>query len=202
MQLTRERHRPTHRVGLFRRIVLGEHAGGPVGLEDHKSDFIDLRTTADPDQTMQRIEHLETGMRMIVETLKRSHERLAGAIDELGARTVVGTTVEDVQRAVAGSLQPVAASMAEVAETLRGFPYLLAAAADHVTERVDAAQAATEAERAGAEDETRDSPVIPILPIVPFELEPVEEEFDTLTALRRARFAVDEIAAGWEGATS
>jgi hypothetical protein len=203
MQLTRERPRATPRLGLIRRIVLGEPAGGPIGFRERGSDLIDLRTVPGQDHTAERIDRLETGMRMIVETMKRTYGRLAAAIEELGDRTVVGTTIEDVQRAVAESLQPVAASLGEVAETLRGIPYLLAAAAEHVTERVEEARAATEAEAAGATD---DLPLpaggIAVLPVVPFELESVEEEFDTLTAIRRARFAVDEIEAALEDAAS
>jgi hypothetical protein len=33
-------------------------------------------------------------------------------------------------------------------------------------------------------------------------LESVEEDFDRLTALRRARFAVDELDAAWDGTAS
>ena len=196
MQLTKVRARP-HRVGLFRRIVLGEHPGETIELRPRGSDFIDLRDAADWVEASRRIDRLETGMRMMVETMKRTYGRLAAAIEELAGRTAVGTTVDDVQRVVAESLQPVASSLGEVAETLRGFPYLLAAAADHITDRVDQARAATEAEQAGTREDLSPE-AVSVLPIVPFELEPVEVEFDTLTALRRARFAVDEIQAAWE----
>ena len=122
----------------------------------------------------------------MAETMKRTYGRLAVAIHDLGGKIVVGTSVEDVQEVVAEALQPVAVALGDVAETLRTLPYLMAAAADHVTERVEAARAMTEAEfAAGA---TAQAPDVAVLPIVPFELEPVDEEFDALTALRQARF--------------
>jgi hypothetical protein len=202
MQLTRERPGAPQGMGLFRRILRGEESGGLIAFRDGRSDFIDLRpSSVDLDEAHQRIERLEVGMRLMAETMKRTYGRLAVAIQELGGKIVVGTTVEDVQHVVADALQPVATALGEVAETLRTLPYLVAAAADHVTERVEEARAATEAEmRApatfGAATE------VAILPIVPFELEPVEEEFDALTALRRARFAVDQLDSGVEGTTS
>ena len=201
MQLTRERARGAQRAGLLRRIILGEEGRGPIGFRDGPNDFIDLRTSSsDLEEAHQRIERLEIGMRLMAETMKRTYGRLAGAIQELGGKMVVGTTVDDVQNVVADAIQPVAAALGDVAETLRTLPLLVAAAADHVTERVDVARATTEAEMgAGATVQAGD---VAVLPIVPFELEPVEEEFDALTALRRARFAVDQLDAAVEGAAS
>jgi uncharacterized protein YoxC len=202
MQLTRERVRGSQRAGLFRRIILGEESRGPIGFRAGPSDFIDLRTSSsDLEEAHQRIERLEIGMRLMAETMKRTYGRLAVAIQELGGKMVVGTTVEDVQHVVADALQPVATALGEVAETLRTLPYLVAAAADHVTDRVEEARAATEAEmRTPATLQT--AAEVAILPIVPFELESVEEDFDALTALRRARFAVDQLDAGAEEAAS
>src|SRR5438128_11208203 len=102
MQLTRERPRQTQRVGLFRRILLGEDSGALIGFRDGPSDFIDLRSApADLEEANQRIERLEIGMRLIAETMKRTYGRLALAIHELGGTAVIGTTVEDVQHVVA-----------------------------------------------------------------------------------------------------
>jgi uncharacterized protein YoxC len=199
MQLTRERARGAQRTGLFRRIILGEESRGPIGFRDGPSDFIDLRTSSsDLEEAHQRIERLEVGMQLMAETMKRTYGRLAVAIQELGGKIVVGTTVEDVQHVVAGALQPVATALGDVAETLRTLPYLVAAAADHVTERVEEARAATEAE-ARAPGTFQAAAEVAILPIVPFELEPVEEAFDALTALRHARFAVDQLDTAVEG---
>jgi hypothetical protein len=186
MQLTRDRSGAAQRAGLLRRILHG------------RPDVLDLRgSPAGLEEAHLRIERLEFGMQLIAETMKRSYGRLTAAIQELGLRTPVGTSVEEVQRVVSGALEPVAASLGEVAETLRRFPLLVAAAADHVTDRVDAAQSAALAE-SQLPPGPRAEP-IPVLPIVPFELEPVDDEFDTLTALRRARFAVDELDAELEG---
>jgi hypothetical protein len=194
MQLTRERPAAPQRMGLFRRILLREENGGPGAFRDGRTDFLDLRpSSVEVEEAHQRIERLEMGMRLMAETMKRTYGRLAVAIHELGGKIVVGTTVEDVQEVVAGALQPVAVALGDVAETLRTLPYLMAAAADHVTERVEAARAMTEAELAS--DASEQAPDMAVLPIVPFELEPVEEEFDALTALRQARFAVDHLDA-------
>jgi hypothetical protein len=93
---------------------------------------------------------------------------------------------------VADALQPVAVALGDIAETLRVIPLQMAAAADHVAERAEAALAAAEAEGRLTPANLPPAPVT-LLPVVPFELEPVDEEFDPLTALRRARFAVDEL---------
>jgi uncharacterized protein YoxC len=194
MQMTRERPAAPQRMGLFRRILLREEGGRPIAFRDGRSDFIDLRpSSTDLEEAHQRIERLEIGMRVMAETMKRTYGRLAVAIDELGGKIVVGTTIDDVQEVVAGALQPVAAALGDVAETLRTLPYVIAAAADHVTERVEEARAATEADMRAPE--AMPAPDVAVLPIVPFELEPVDEEFDALTALRRARFAVDQLDA-------
>jgi hypothetical protein len=196
MQLTTERPGAPSRGRLFRRILLGEEGRGPIGFRDGPSDVLDLRPSATGlEEANDRIARLEVGMQLIAETMKRTYGRLAVAIEEVGGRMAVGTTIDDVHNVVAQALEPVATAMGEVAETLRTFPYLLAAAADHVTQRVEAAQAATEAEMAAPVGAAPEMTEIPILPVVPFELEPVEEAFDPLTALRRARFAVDDLDA-------
>jgi hypothetical protein len=200
MQLTRERPRAPQRGGLFRRILLGEGSGGAIAFRDGPSDYLDLRAAAELGETHERIERLELGMRLIVEAMKRSYGRLAASIEQLGSRTLVGTTVADVQRVVADALQPVAASLGEVAETLRTIPYLVAAAADHVTDRVEAARAPEGGDMVPAA--AQPSEQTGVLPVTPFELEPVEKGFDTLTALRRARFAVDEMEDAGERAAS
>jgi hypothetical protein len=192
MQLTRERRQATQRVGLFRRILHGEESKGPFGFRDAPPDFIDLRTPIEMEEAAERIERLEVGMQLIAETMKRTYGRLATAIHELGGKMTVGTTVEDVQHVVADALQPVAVALGDIAETLRVIPLQMAAAADHVAERAEAALAAAEAEGRLTPANLPPAPVT-LLPVVPFELEPVDEEFDPLTALRRARFAVDEL---------
>src|SRR4051812_23517945 len=117
MQLTRERPGAPQRVGLFRRILLGEESG--VTFRDGRSDYIDLRSSStDLAEAHQRIERLEMGMRLMAETMKRTYGRLAVAIQELGGTMAVGTTVQDVQDVVADALQPVASALGEVAETL------------------------------------------------------------------------------------
>jgi hypothetical protein len=102
---------------------------------------------------------------------------------------------------VADALRPVSVALGEVAETLRSIPYMVAVATDHVTERLE--EVRTIAEEANRVATTRhDHGEIAVLPIVPFEMEPVEEAFDPLTALRRARFAVDEMGGAWDEAAS
>jgi hypothetical protein len=198
MQLTRERPPATPRVGLFRRILLREDSKAPFGFRDAPPDFLDLRTPLELDEAAERIERLEVGMQLIAETMKRTYGRLAAAIHELGGKMAVGTTVEEVQHVVADALQPVAAALGDIAETLRVIPLQMAAAADHVAERAQAALAAAEAEGRLTPSDLPPAPVA-LLPVVPFDLEPVEEEFDPLTALRRARFAVDELDPELEG---
>jgi methyl-accepting chemotaxis protein len=191
MQLTKERPAAPQRVGLLRRIILGEDGGSLAGFRDRPADFIDLRTTPALDEANERIERLEIGMRLMAETMKRTYGHLASAMTELSGQAVVGTTIQDVQNVVAEALEPVAAALGEVAETMRTFPYLVAAAAEHVTERVDEAREVADAE--SHPTSTAPEPDIAVLPVVPFEMEPLEEAFDPLTALRRGRFGMEEL---------
>jgi hypothetical protein len=200
MQLTKDRPGAAQRAGLFRRIILRDASPRPTGYRDGRPDVLDLsESPASIAEAHLRIQRLELGMQLIAETLKRSYGRLTAAIQELGARTPMETSVEEVQRVVSGALEPVAASLGEVAETLRRFPLLVAAAADHVTDRVEAARTVVEE---STRSPSRPLEPVPVLPIVPFELEPVDDEFDTLTALRRARFAVDDLDDEWVGAAA
>jgi hypothetical protein len=191
----------SRRVGLLRRLVLGHDGAGPAAFRDRPTDIIDLRSASgDALETQRRLERLEFGMQVMAETMKRTYGRLTRAIREMNG-TVVGTTVEDVQHVVADALHPVSVALGEVTEALRTIPYLMAAATDHVTERLE--EVRTIAEEANRVATSRnDHSEVAVLPIIPFEMEPLDEDFDALTALRRARFAVDELDAEWDQAAS
>ena len=199
MLQTTERRRGAHRAKLLRRILGTGASRDRLDLRK-QPDYIDLRSPpGDIAEAGRRIERLELGMQLIVETMKRSYGKLTAAIDQLAASTPIGLTALDVEHAVGEALRPLATSLDEVAETLRTFPYLVAAAADHVTERMEAARALMVEQAPVVDAET--APDVVVLPITPFDLEPVEEQFDTLTLLRRSRFSEDELdQAAWEGA--
>jgi outer membrane murein-binding lipoprotein Lpp len=161
--------RPPHRTGLLRRILTG--GGGSPAVRQHlHSDVLDLRSPRTYPGSFEdlsaRVERLEMGMELMASTMKRALTRLAD-------RTV--STSEEVERMVGLALGPLSGAVAELSEQVRSLPLDLASAA-----------AAAKARDTGVTD------VDPDLPATPFELEPIEEGMDALTALRRARFAEDD----------
>jgi hypothetical protein len=126
----------------------------------------------------ERLERLETGMSLVAETMKRAFAQVFWSIEDL-RRDRPGSE-EQVERIVDDSLSSLKTAVDDLAESIRQVPYILAAAADDISERLEAAPA----ESARDDEPFRPLSLIPepsdapeVLPAAPFELEPVEEQF-------------------------
>ena len=188
MQLTTERPQAPPRVGFIRRILLRADQGNaapetaPSELGVAPSTVIDLREDLPAAQwrgaVSERLERLETGMFLVAETMKRAFAQVFWSIEDL-RRDSPGSE-EQVERIVDDSLSSLKTAVDDLAESIRQVPYILAAAADDISERLEAAPA----ESARDDEPFQPLSLIPepsdapeLLPAAPFELEPVEEQF-------------------------
>ena len=158
-------------------------------------DIIDVRPVREAElETLSvRLDHLEAGVRMIVDAMKRAYGDLTVSIDALTRQLDVADTRTTVERIVAEEVAPLATTVRELTETVRRFPHTLAAAMDDMSlaidtgrwklertlsEGLDAIQGAVTPSGSAtpATEGASDDPV-PALTPRPFELEPVELQF-------------------------
>jgi hypothetical protein len=124
--------RPT-RAGVIRRFLAGD-GDGEVSEERLvpatrpsvsrlAEDVIDLRPFDEPDLQLLhlRLDRLEAGVRLVAETMKRAFGEVASSLDELR-----DSPPADLER---------------LTEAVRGFPMIMAAAADHLDQRMEIAKA-------------------------------------------------------------
>jgi hypothetical protein len=127
---------------LMRRLFLGPPESEIVASADpppRVSELIDIRPVTEPDiQTIYfRLERLEEGSRLIAETLKRAFGELTTSMEAVRVSVATAATPAEVDRAVAEATLPIQESMRRVADAVEGFPHVLAAAADHISDRVE-----------------------------------------------------------------
>jgi hypothetical protein len=71
---------------------------------DPAEDLLDVR---------RRVARLETGVRLVVETLRRVHSDLSGTLSELREEVVMSATSVDVRRIVTEVVQPLTQALEE-----------------------------------------------------------------------------------------
>jgi hypothetical protein len=186
------------RGGLMRRfrrrddvVDIEDFAPAPVG--SRPSDVIDIRPVSDPDirALSIRIEKLEAGVRLIVETMKRTYGDLSSSIEAVARQLDVADARTMVERIVSEEVGPLTSSIRELADTVQRVPHILAAAMDDMglridtgrwklertlTEGLDALGQMASTPRGSGKD-AGDNHATPTLTPRPFELEPVELQF-------------------------
>jgi HAMP domain-containing protein len=102
-------------------------------------EIIDIRPISQPDlETLFfRLERLEVGTRLIVETMKRTYAELASSIEGLAQQLDVADARVTVERIVAEEVGPLTMSVRQLMEAVQRFPHILAAAMDDIGVRVD-----------------------------------------------------------------
>jgi hypothetical protein len=189
---------PERQRGLIRRFRRRDDL---VAIEDFTlagatpppADIVDVRPASGPDlQALAvRLERLETGVRMIVETTKRAYGDLATSIETLARQLDVADARATVERIVAEEVGPLTISIRELADTVQRFPHILAAAMDDMGLRIDTgrwkiertltegleALAHVDSARPGSGPEGFTQDTASMLTPRPFELEPVELQF-------------------------
>jgi hypothetical protein len=190
MQQTKQNPAPA-RAGLFRRILLGEPDPPPPpppppapGYDPSESQIFDARPITPPDMSLVyfRLERVEAGVKLIAETMKRAFSEVLTSIHEVreDETGLSGMARDEIDALVRDALYPLRADLDEVLESVNGFPRVLAAATDDLAERVAqrAADIATTAQMDPEWDATGLSEDEDDLPVVPFDLDPIDLGFD------------------------
>jgi hypothetical protein len=187
MQQTSQ-HPPPSRAGLLRRILLGEPDPPPPpppppapSHDPPDSQIFDARPITPPDMSLVyfRLERVEAGVKLIAETMKRAHSEVLAALREVREEEtgLSGPARDEIDALVRDALYPLRADLDEVLESVNGFPHILAAATDDLAERLARRPSGAETDwawddQALATDEGED------LPVVPFDLDPIDLGFD------------------------
>jgi HAMP domain-containing protein len=165
----------------------------PAGSGPRPTDIVDVRPVTEPDlQALSfRLEKLEAGVRMIVDTTKRAYGELATSIETLARQLDVADARTTVERIVAEEVGPLTTSIRELADTVQRFPHILAAAMDDMGLRIDTGRWKLEktltegldalgkvgSTESGSGTNDLDHEKAAMLTPRPFELEPVELQF-------------------------
>jgi hypothetical protein len=191
---TQDRPRLAPRPGLFRRLLLGSGDGALVPDPPPRSrrrrprtgPVVDLTRmpAGEAEVASSRIARLEQGMRLMAGTMKRALVELSEEIDRVRMDAAVRVPGEDLAAAVARAVDPLARHVEDLSVAVGRVPYILAAAADDLTDRINDLRA--EVEGSSRSDQSLAGPPAPpgvpeeatgSLAAVPFELEPVEVGF-------------------------
>lgn len=147
-------HTPTP-AGSVRRLRTTTGAGPPPPPTSPapSPNLLDLRPTIDPDLEVlaEQVARLETGMRLIADTVKRAFLDISAALEEVRASVYGTATPDDVRDAVRYALRPLEAAVdslrdriqtipqaAEIAKQVvdRSLPVAIATATDLVVQRL------------------------------------------------------------------
>ncbi len=184
MQQTTERPAAPARHGFFRWFRL---RGGGID-ESHESPtaplgppaVIDLRDDLPATEwrlaVSGRLERLETGMAIVARTMKQAFAQVYRSMGDV--RGGAGYS-DQLERILDESVSSLRTAVDDLAESIHRVPYILAAAADDITARLEAPTDAGQEPAQMPASPPVQEPTSPsqVLPAAPFELEPVEEQF-------------------------
>ena len=185
MQQTTERPAAPARHGFFRWFRLrGEGIDesrvesptaplGPPAVIDLRDD---LPATEWRLAVSGRLERLETGMAIVARTMKQAFAQVYRSMEDV--RGGAGYS-DQLERILDESVSSLRTAVDDLAESIHRVPYILAAAADDITARLEAPTDAGQEPAQMPASPPVQEPTSPsqVLPAAPFELEPVEEQF-------------------------
>jgi hypothetical protein len=126
----------------------------------------------------ERLERLETGVSLVARTMKQAFAEVYRSIEDLqSGGSAPGAPLE---RILDDSVSSLKAALDDLAESIHRVPYILAAAADDITAKLEIAptDAGQEPRQPSLNPPVQDPWIASdALPATPFELEPVEEQF-------------------------
>ncbi len=186
MQQTTERPPGPARHGLFRWFRLrGERTRESDELRSAAAAMgrpavIDLRDDLPATEwrraISERLDRLETGMSIVARTMKQAFAQVYRSMEDLHG----GAGPSDqLERTLDESVSSLRTAVDDLAESIHRVPYILAAAADEITAKLEALTDAGEESAQVPVSPPAQEPWSPseALPATPFELEPVEEQF-------------------------
>jgi hypothetical protein len=127
-----------------------------------------------------RLERLEEGMSLVADTMKRAFSQVYRSIEDL--RQGGSAPPEQVERILEESVASLKVAVEDLSESIHRVPYVLAAAADDITGKLEAVATeigpqALPIPPVSPASPDPDRPPSELLPATPFELEPVEDQF-------------------------
>jgi hypothetical protein len=193
MQQTTERPEARPKQGLLQRLLFRGQGVSPVperpaGEAETASDSqitIDLREDSPARQwraaVSDRLERLEEGMSLVAHTMKRAFSQVYRSIDDL--RVTGSGPPEQVERILEESVASLKEAVDDLSESIHRVPYVLAAAADDITGQLENLPRQSAPQAPAISTEPSDPQLHPqseLLPAIPFELEPVEDQFSPM----------------------
>lgn len=138
-------HRQARPQGFGRilRILVGEPLPGAVGgasgpvdaSAGHPAGGAEVAEVA-TDGVEFRLRHLEHGVRLLAETLRRSHAELSAGVRTLqGAAAADGVTRDEVRAMLGEALGPLSVSVDRLAQSVHGLPLVLSASNERLLDR-------------------------------------------------------------------
>lgn len=102
------------------------------------SSVVDIRPLTEPDVAtlFLRVQHLEAGVRLIAETLKRCFEDLSSSVKAVRDQKEGAASLE-IERSVGAALQPLHDAIGALTESVQGLPLVFASATDRLAQRVE-----------------------------------------------------------------
>ncbi len=185
MQQTTERPPAPARHGLFRWFRLrGEGTRESDELRSAAAALgrpavIDLRDDLPATEwrlaVSERLERLETGMSIVARTMKQAFAQVYRSMEDLHS----AGPGDQLERILDESVSSLRTAVDDLAESIHRVPYILAAAADEISAKLEAPTDAGEEPAQVPVSPPAQEPWNPseVLPATPFELEPVEEQF-------------------------
>ena len=183
----KERPANAPRGGLLRRFRGGsdETLDGPV--RDDALERVDLLAAPEAWQqaAADRIERLEAGLRLLAETMRRAFVRVSDDVRELRG-DLEHLPGLDIDRSVRDALAPLSRSLEELSDAVARVPHILAAATQHVDDRVASfrdeltwSPGPEHGPRTAAQPPSPNEPAGSVA-VRPFELELIDQEFDAM----------------------
>jgi hypothetical protein len=181
---TRERPTAAARGGLFRRLLLGPADEGSTP-EALAPPVVDLSMVPGDEWQIAatiRVERLEQGLRLMAGTMKRAFVELSERVEDLRREVAERVPDVDVRAEVARALGPLVETVGDLAGSVERVPYILAAAADDLTDRMTELRSELIGLPGLDADPFEEPPPAPrpadplseVLRVTPFELEPLE----------------------------
>jgi hypothetical protein len=133
---------PPSKGGKLWRLLVGEDDEAPADPSPRPAPAErqprQAPSVSDPTTMDERVAQLETGLRLLAEATKRVHLDLSNALAGLRSDMTLTATPTDVRRAVAETLEPLAATIEQLSDTAQALPLTLGAIAERLTAKVDA----------------------------------------------------------------
>jgi len=109
-----------------------------VAIPAPAEHVIDIRPITPPDiETVYvKVQRLETGVRLVADTMKRAYVELADSLETIRQRLDRLASASDIRRYIEEAVEPLNQTVLEIVESSEGLPIILTTAADRMVEQI------------------------------------------------------------------